>query len=113
MSASRRGFLQGLAGLPLIGGGVALIGQPTASATPVTDQLLDTYNEWLNGELVDLVVERTLAGRPIDRYVRGTAAFRYHHPMRWGQPRPATWQPASARAAVVLSAVGCPWEGGR
>ena len=113
MSASRRGFLQGLAGLPLIGGGVALIGQPTASATPVTDQLLDTYTEWLNGELVDLVVERTLAGRPVDRYVRGTAAFRYHRSDLFGSPG-YDGRPASARAAIVLAAVGCDWrEGGR
>ncbi len=112
MSASRRGFLQGLAGLPLIGGGVTLIGAPTAAAAPVTDQLLDTYVEWLNGELVDLAVER-LQGGWEDRRVHGTPAFRFHHPVRWGQPRPATWQPASARAAVVLSAVGCVWEGGR
>ena len=32
----RRSFLAGLASLPLIGGSVTLLGQPTAAATPVT-----------------------------------------------------------------------------
>lgn len=36
---SRRGFLRGLVSLPLIGGGVTLIGAPTAAATPVTPDL--------------------------------------------------------------------------
>ena len=31
----RRDFLRSLAALPLIGGSVALIGQPVAAATPV------------------------------------------------------------------------------
>ena len=38
---ARRGFLRGLAHLLLIGGGVTLIGNPTAAAEPVTEELLD------------------------------------------------------------------------
>ncbi len=39
--SDRRGFLRGLATLPLIGGGVTLIGNPTrAAAEPVTEDLL-------------------------------------------------------------------------
>ena len=34
--ADRRSFLRQLASLPLIGGGVTLIGKPTAAAVPVT-----------------------------------------------------------------------------
>ncbi len=39
----RRGFLRGLVTLPLIGGGVTLIGNPTAAAEPVTKELLVNY----------------------------------------------------------------------
>ncbi len=45
--ASRRGFLRSLTTLPLIGGGITLIGAPSAVAQPVTDGLLMAYNEWL------------------------------------------------------------------
>ena len=38
--ADRRTCLRGLASLPLIGGGVALIGNPTAAAVPITGPLL-------------------------------------------------------------------------
>ena len=54
---ARRGFLRGLAHLPLIGGGVTLLGNPTAAAEPVTEELLDSYSEWLHYE------RRLLAGR--------------------------------------------------
>jgi len=43
----RRGFLRNLVTLPLIGGGVTLIGNPTRAAEPVTPDLLDSYNAWL------------------------------------------------------------------
>lgn len=47
---SRRGFLRGLATLPLIGGSVTLIGSPSASAVPVTKALVDSYDAWLEYE---------------------------------------------------------------
>jgi hypothetical protein len=40
-------ILRGLTALPLVCGGVTLIGQPTASAEPVTRELLLNYNAWL------------------------------------------------------------------
>ena len=43
----RRGFLRGLASLPLIGGSVALIGQPTKAAGPVTQAMLADYADFL------------------------------------------------------------------
>ena len=46
----RRSFLRGLASLPLIGGGVTLIGNPTAAAVPVTDALHARYTAWLAHE---------------------------------------------------------------
>ncbi|KQP53653.1 hypothetical protein ASF39_19920 [Methylobacterium sp. Leaf108] len=48
--ASRRGFPRGLTTLPLIGGSVALIVAPSAVAAPITDDLLDSYDAWLEYE---------------------------------------------------------------
>lgn len=56
--ASRRGFLSGLATLPLIGGSVALIGSPSAVAEPLNQRLLDAYDEFLDGERRALKWER-------------------------------------------------------
>jgi hypothetical protein len=105
----RRGFLRGLASLPLIGGSVALIGEPSRASTPITPRLLDTYEEWLGGEWVALIVERTLAGLSLTaQKPSGTAAMRFHNPLGLARPSGS----ASERAAVVLSAVGCDWESG-
>ncbi|MCJ2051241.1 hypothetical protein [Methylobacterium sp. J-070] len=108
-AGSRRGFLRGLTTLPLIGGGVSLIGQPTAVAEPVSDQLLYTYMEWLSTERRVLCHE-VWPGEPnADRYVpQGTGATGFHFPdgVDWkALPGPST------RAALVLSAVGCDWRG--
>jgi hypothetical protein len=46
----RRGFLRGLVTLPLIGGGLSLIGAPSAVAEPVTPALLAAYRRWLQME---------------------------------------------------------------
>lgn len=71
-TVGRRGFLCQLASLPLIGGGVTLIGQPTASAEPVTPDLLEAYKTWLDMEMRFLCWD--MAGDPIfiDRY-------KHHH----------------------------------
>ncbi len=115
MIGDRRAFLGQLVRLPLVGGSVTLIGAPTASAEPVTEGLLDTYEEWLREEHGQLIVERTLAGRDLRcERVEGTPALRWHQPMRlrWlertGRAPPAP----SARAALILSAVGCDWREG-
>jgi hypothetical protein len=47
---TRRGFLRGLVHLPLIGGGITLIGAPSAVAEPVTKDLLYSYKSWLQME---------------------------------------------------------------
>ena len=41
--SDRRGFLRGLVLLPRIGGGVTLVGSPTAAAVPVTGDLICSY----------------------------------------------------------------------
>ncbi len=121
--SDRRSFLRSLASLPLIGGGVTLIGNPTAAAVPVTDDLLWSYKAWLHYEHRMLCHEMAghdqgraeavegfiKLGYPGDRYHFGWGGRRDLHPGKklWEVlPQPST------RAAVVLSAVGCPLIGG-
>jgi hypothetical protein len=125
----RRGFLRGLASLPLIGGGVALIGQPTAAAVPVTDDLLERYLSWLSLEHREvyveyerrkaekIVAELVAEGQPYyPNYPAERAEEARRHPaMRWfpkvaGVEEAVTGAPPSSRAAIVLGAVGCDWR---
>lgn len=101
----RRGFLRGLASLPLIGGGVALIGNPTAAAEPVTAALLDSYDAWLHFERRYLAWERfgsTTSGRAV---LLDNSGGRFH-----GSPDLTRYPQPCSRAAIVLSAVGCDWR---
>ncbi len=107
--SDRRTILRGLATLPLIGGSVALIGSPTAVAVPVTPEMMGTYCDWLSWEW--LRTTRELSGGIADGSnlrrnfeIQGTA-FDWHYPCGGGGPDGP--QP-STRAAIVLSAVGCP-----
>jgi hypothetical protein len=109
--ASRRGFLSGLVSLPLIGGGVKLIGNPSAVAAPITDAALDAYSEWLFMERRLLCMERYPNWKDAECFVPcNTGASSFHlpdSPVRWQDlPQPST------RAALVLSAVGCDWRRG-
>ncbi len=118
-TASRRGFLRGLTTLPLVGGGVALVGAPSAVALPVTDGLLDTYDAWLDCERRYLMWERHRSdpanrwrvgyvgphGQVFDYVLLDNPGSKYHRQI----PAPAS---PSSRAALVLSAVGCAWQGG-
>ena len=113
---ARRGFLRGLSALPLIGGSVALIGQPTAAAMPVTDELRWAYKDWLYMEHRMLSFE--LAGHDwkrtadYERAFTGGVTHGWH--MQWsgnGNRGPAGRTDApqpSTRAAVILSAAGVP-----
>ncbi len=107
LPAGRRAFLRGLTMLPLIGGGVSLIGTPTAAAEPVTDALLDAYSHWLFYERRLLCLERWPNERRAERVLTpdaGAGDFHFPSDTDWqGLPQP------SARAALVLSAVGCGW----
>lgn len=118
--ASRRGFLSGLATLPLIGGSVALIGTPSAAAVPVTDAFLDSYDCWLEYERRWLQWERYGNRETIHRLslpfrsdIAGWEAYD-QIPMANGGARFHGDAPkAETRAALVLSTVGCGWrEGG-
>lgn len=117
--ASRRGFLRGLTTLPLIGGGVTLIGAPSAVAEPVTPRLLREYHDWLMFERSCLIREME-AGNPT-RFgpdcARGSA-LRWHQARgelrldSEGQPMGDGVSFPSTRAALVLSTVGCDWREG-
>ena len=106
---TRRSFLRGLTTLPLIGGGVTLIGNPTKAAELITPELLDAYSEWLFYERRMLCIER-YGDRDAEGFVpANTGAHLFHFPPSelggWkAAPKP------SVRAAVVLSAVGCDWR---
>lgn len=98
----RRGFLGGLTTLPLIGGRVALVGQPTAAAEPITFELLEHYKSYLYAEAVAL-------GREMYE------GHQYGHLVLPYSPLGRSWtatcvdNPASTRAAAILAAAG--WDG--
>lgn len=109
--ASRRGFLSGLATLPLIGGSVALIGSPSAVAQPVTRDLLVGYSDWLLLErrILNMELFPNAEDRQAVRHVylgnRATEAFHIPPDGDWK----AVAKP-STRAALVLSTVGAEWR---
>jgi hypothetical protein len=109
----RRGFLRGLLSLPLIGGGVTLIGAPTAVAEPVSQACLESYLAWLHYEF--RFVHDALY--PGFRQEHGTtiplrnAGANFHFSARRTGGLQATTAEAAARAPVVLAAVGCDWRG--
>lgn len=96
----RRGFLRGLASLPLVGGSVALIGSPTAAAVQPSAGMVATYVAWLDAE------------RRLAAHVSGFGGMvpalnpgaEYH---AWSDCHLAG-RAAITRAPIVLAAVGCP-----
>ena len=119
---ARRDFLRGLVSLPLIGGGVTLIGQPTAVAEPATPDLLEAYKTWLDYEKRFLCWEmaadpvfierfrhmpktenRVERSRTIEQYLSYVGqSGSYHGGLSAASPY--------TRAALVLSTVGCDWR---
>ena len=111
--SDRRSFLCGLASLPLIGGGISLIGNPTKAAVPVSDDLLKRYVAFLAHEHRAALFEFETVRDSPSRNRRASDV-----PMLW-LPDDARAQSLcehiapSTRAAVVLSAVGLPiWREG-
>ena len=131
--ASRRGFLRGLASLPLVGGGVALPGAPTAVAEPVTDRLLDAYLGFIVHEHREVLAQHSYR-RAITRaaelhrdrglvmppgYPEACAQDTRELPhLQWvpkGSEAADAFCRASCpttRAALVLSAIGYDWRRG-
>ena len=113
----RRGFLRGLASLPLIGGSVALIGSPTQAAVPVTQALQDRYIAWLANEHAAALFEREMPGSVTNeervRLCTDWHFARVRVPMWWFPEAPdveraTAYSKPSKRAAVILSAAGVP-----
>lgn len=109
--SDRRGFLRGLVSLPLIGGGVTLIGKPTAAAVPVSDMLLDSYVAFLAHEHRAALIESELR-KPNTPFLQDRIASGLV-PMFWFPDDVCArsmceYTKPSTRAAVVLSAVGLP-----
>ena len=117
--SDRRGFLRGLVSLPLIGGGVTLLGAPSAVAEPITVRLLREYHDWLMYERHELVLELNQGD---DRRFGPNSCF--GAAQRWHCARGPLGADSngrrigdgvsfpSGRAALVLSAVGCNWREG-
>ncbi len=98
----QRQILHGLASLPLIG-------NPTAAAIPVTADLLQTYRTWLHYEHRFMTWELAEGDSRLFEEL-----LMFHELDNPGGDYHDTCGPsASTRAAVVLSAVGCPLTGGR
>lgn len=111
--ATRRGFLRALTALPMIGGGVALIGSPTGVAAPASRDLLARYSEWLRIER-DILHREMFPGvdpavaRVMSEGGAHASVVQFFVPDGFRSWRDAP-QP-STRAALVLSAVGCDWR---
>lgn len=107
---TRRTFMQGLATLPLIGGFAGLIGIGKAEAFDPTDpRILRAYKHWLHFESQALS-EEMWPGYEDGLYVipMNTGADCYHASWasNWREKGFGTTEPPSARAALVLKAVG-------
>ncbi|BAU93376.1 hypothetical protein MPPM_4771 [Methylorubrum populi] len=127
---SRRGFLRGLTTLPLIGGGVTLIGSPTAVAEPVTDRLFDAYLGFIVHKHREILAQHSYR----KAVARAASLSREGVTMPAGFPEACAqdtrelpylqWVPKGSdavdyfcraacpttRAALVLSAVGYDWR---
>ncbi|ACL58836.1 hypothetical protein [Methylobacterium nodulans] len=105
----RRAFLHGLVSLPLIGGSITLIGNPTGVAEPASDFLLEQDSTWVEGERL-----RIAEARHDTRAISDLFGPAYEWQLRGCEAAPEEVRARVAtRAAVVLSAVGCDWHGGR
>ena len=118
LPSNRRGFLSQLAMLPLVGGGLNLIGSPTAVAEPVTPDVIEAYKTWLALEFRFLTWQmaddpffiesyRNCHAADADRKTRSESISAYE----WcvGDSARRHDEPYT-RAALVLSAVGCDWR---
>ncbi len=111
-TAPRRGFLRALAMLPLIGGGITLLGAPSAAAVPTTCALLRRYQSFLCRENLATLAEIQI----VDGFSAGFDLSRLETylnrvPMCMigddaGAEAIVNTSAPSTRAAVVLSAAG-------
>lgn len=122
-SSEQSGILRRLTTLPLVGGSVALIGNPTAVDLEPTPVMLEAYSAWLNFELMHLnasIHPPTLDGGVSMAVAMRNDGAKFHLREMAASPSCSTDAPwerlglaARHRAALVLSTVGCGWEGVR
>ena len=103
----RRGFLRGLLALPLVGGGVQLVGSPSAVAAPPSRVLLERYLAWIAREHAEVLIEMDFGPTSTRR-----GEQHLYQPLQWfPDDGPAIASVLSAkpstRAALVLATVGC------
>ena len=108
----RRSFLRGLTALPLIGGAVSIVGNPTKAAVPITERLLDQYIAWLAHEHREALAERA-TWRALARAPRATnpawsveeevVNVRRCPPMFWFPDRPEVERLVTGTAALHQS----------
>ena len=112
----RRGFLRGLTTLPLIGGSVAILGQPTVAAVPVTRDMAQLYETWLGWERIkvcEFLHGEEGLNEALHMYRVNDAAWRWHRRgYKFGMDHDVPLREAAARAPVILSAAGVPIGGG-
>ena len=113
--SDRRSFLRGLASLPLIGGSIAILGQPSAAAVPVTDTLLERYGLFLAIEAREALIECRERRCVREGHPDAVAVMRewterciYAPDNPWMRGLLNAGGTPSVRAAVVLSAAGVP-----
>ena len=93
---TRRGFLRGLATLPLIGGAVAATVQPASIAEVDAAASPDAASETLPALLAQLLIASERDDAAYAELDAAEGRYLASHP--------------STRAALVLSAVGCDWS---
>lgn len=114
-------ILRSLTTLPLVGGSVAVIGNPTAVDFEPTPVMLEAYSAWLNFELTYLnasILPPTRHGGVSMAVATRNDGAKFHLREMASSPSgsmEAAWQrlglAAQRRAALVLSTVGCGWDG--
>lgn len=116
ITPSRRGFLRALAALPLIGGGIKILGEPTAVDVPISPAILRRYSGFLSRELFAAQAEIRFLECPDgfnDMGLSLTDASTWKAMPLWWETPPdhileavVTAKPSSSRVAVVLGAAG-------
>jgi hypothetical protein len=113
----RRGFLRQLCGLPLIGGGLSLIGAPTATAEPGTPEMLSVDKLWLHFEHrawptkwpASIAIEATITRAT--RYIEANAGMEWHFrqaniPRAVGKELQNSPRPAPRSCSALSAAIG-------
>ncbi|UHC14457.1 hypothetical protein LRS73_18080 [Methylobacterium currus] len=109
---NRRELLSRLATLPVIGGGVTLIGTPAGSAEPLPEMLLWEYSTWIERERRRIgAVFGDMTGQAHNVQLCHSSAYAWYQCEK-GAPREELRSRVMTRGAAVLNAVGVDWREG-